>query len=73
MNGLAFREFLEIETGNKFPVYSLDDILIKHTRLAQAIVSKIKHSSISTLSTAFIPITWKELLSIRSGLVKHSI
>ncbi len=42
MNGLSFREFLEIETGNSFPVYSLDDILINHTMLAQAIVSKVK-------------------------------
>ena len=42
MKGLSFREFLEIETGEKFPVHSLDDILKNHTLLAQRIISIVK-------------------------------
>lgn len=39
---LSFREFIEFETGNKFPVYSISDLLKNHNGIAQDILSKIK-------------------------------
>ena len=41
MNGLSFREFLQIETGNEFPIYTLNEIIHKHEAIAQEIVAKI--------------------------------
>ena len=40
--GLSFREFLEYEHGIKLEVSSLDDIMLNHTKIAMAIVDKIK-------------------------------
>ena len=40
--GLSFREFLEIKTGEKFPVLELQDILKHHEKLAEDIVKKTK-------------------------------
>lgn len=42
MHGLSFREYLEIETGYRFPVNSLEEILKHHTSIAQSVVTKIK-------------------------------
>jgi len=39
---LSFREFLELETHEKFEPISLDNILENHTKLATEILSKIK-------------------------------
>ncbi len=39
---LSFREFCEIETNQKFSKFTLDDILIDHTKYSQEIMSKIK-------------------------------
>lgn len=41
LNGLSFREFLQIETGNKFPIYTLNEILKDHEAIAHEIVGKI--------------------------------
>ena len=39
---LSFREYLELESGEIFPSYTLDEILQNHTTLAIEILSKIK-------------------------------
>jgi predicted AAA+ superfamily ATPase len=39
---LSFREFLELETHEKFDAVSLDEILANHTILATKILSKVK-------------------------------
>ncbi|RLA82171.1 MAG: hypothetical protein DRG78_07950 [Epsilonproteobacteria bacterium] len=39
---LSFREFIEIETNEKFPKLSLENILSNHTKYSQEIISKIK-------------------------------
>jgi predicted AAA+ superfamily ATPase len=40
--GLSFREFLQIETSNSFDLYSLDEILKNHERIASDINQKVK-------------------------------
>ena len=42
MQGLSFREFLQIETRQKFESYSLEQILLNHEQFSQEINSKIK-------------------------------
>ncbi len=39
---LSFREFIEMETSQKFSKFTLDDILSNHTKYSQEIISKIK-------------------------------
>ena len=39
---LSFREYIELETGKSFNVYTLDEILSSHTQIASTIVSQIK-------------------------------
>jgi len=40
LSGLSFREYLQIETGKKLPVYSLSDIIEKHEEIAYHLVSE---------------------------------
>jgi len=42
LSTLSFREFLEIETSQKFVKLTLEDILINHSKHTQDIISKIK-------------------------------
>ncbi len=42
LSTLSFREFLEIETSQKFVKLTLEDILINHSKHTQDILSKIK-------------------------------
>ena len=42
MQGLSFREFLEMETSQKFDTFTLEDILTNHIKIANLINSKIK-------------------------------
>lgn len=42
MQGLSFREYLEMETSQKFDTFTLDDILTNHIKIANLINSKIK-------------------------------
>jgi uncharacterized protein len=42
MNGLSFREFLNIETGLSFEAITLEDITKNHVSICKEIVSKIK-------------------------------
>ncbi len=38
LSGLSFREFLELETGHTFPVYSFDEIVNGHERIVENIL-----------------------------------
>ncbi len=42
VNGLSFREFLEFETKKRFPVYTLQEILVNHIEIAYKINEEIK-------------------------------
>ena len=42
LNGLSFREFLELETGNKFPVFSFEDIVANHESIVADILRKVR-------------------------------
>ena len=42
MRGLSFREFLELDRGEQFPVLSLSGILGNHVKLAVEVVERIK-------------------------------
>ncbi len=42
MQGLSFRQFLEIETGEKFAHYSLNELLNNHAEIAISIYQKVK-------------------------------
>ena len=40
LRGFSFREFLNLQTGNNFPVYELDDILQNHEHIVKQILPK---------------------------------
>jgi uncharacterized protein len=42
LEGLSFREYLNHITQNDFPVYSLNDILKNHKKIAMNVVSKVR-------------------------------
>ncbi len=42
LKGLSFREFLELKLGQKFPTYSLDDIIKNHLAIVKEITKTIK-------------------------------
>ena len=42
LRGFSFREYLELKTGNRFDVYSLDELVRYHADISEAICSKIK-------------------------------
>ena len=42
LNGLSFREFLEVETKQKFPIHTLEEILENHEKLTTEILKKVK-------------------------------
>jgi len=42
MQGLSFREYLELETSEKFDKVTLEDILTNHLKIANSINSKVK-------------------------------
>ncbi len=42
LNGLSFREFLELETGEKFPVYSFQEIIENHQEIVENILKKVR-------------------------------
>jgi len=41
LRGFSFREFLNLQTGNNFPAYSLEDILQHHTTIAKQICDTV--------------------------------
>ena len=42
LTGLSFREFLNLETGEQFEPYSLDDILMNHEQIVKKILPKVR-------------------------------
>ena len=40
LRGFSFREYLNLQTGNKFPTYNIDDILSRHVEIANGMASK---------------------------------
>ena len=42
LGGLSFREFLELETGEKFPVFSFREIVERHEEIAAEVVRKVR-------------------------------
>ncbi len=42
MQGLSFREYLNMTLHTEFPVYDLDEILSEHTEIADLVLSKVK-------------------------------
>lgn len=42
LNGLSFREFLELETGEKFPAYSFQEIIGHHEDIVETILDKVR-------------------------------
>lgn len=41
LRGFSFREFLNLQTGNNFPAFSLDEILRNHEHLVKQILPKV--------------------------------
>lgn len=42
LRGFSFREFINLKTGNKFPAYSLEEILENHEQIARTILPKVR-------------------------------
>ncbi len=42
MNGLSFREFVQIETGKTFATYTLNEIIENHEKITKEIVNEIR-------------------------------
>ena len=42
LRGLSFREFLNLQSGNNFPAYTLDEILKNHAQIARTILREVK-------------------------------
>lgn len=42
LSGLSFREFLELETGLRFPVFSFEEIIARHEEIVSGILEKIR-------------------------------
>lgn len=42
LSGLSFREFLELETGLQFPVYSFPEIVARHEEIVDGILTEIR-------------------------------
>ncbi|MDR2843015.1 MAG: AAA family ATPase [Candidatus Symbiothrix sp.] len=42
LRGFSFREFLELQTGQQFDCYSLEDILMHHSTISKGISGRIK-------------------------------
>lgn len=45
LRGFSFREFLNLQTGNNFPVYTLDEIISNHIDIAENIAKDIDINS----------------------------
>ncbi len=41
LRGFSFREFLNLQTDNNFPIYTLNDILQRHESIVKEILSKV--------------------------------
>ena len=50
LSGLSFREFLELETGYKFPVYSFEEIVEHHEEIVNDILEKVRPLGLHNLN-----------------------
>ena len=41
LRGFSFREFLNLQTGNDFPAFTLDDIVQNHDHIAQSVLARV--------------------------------
>lgn len=41
LSGFSFREFLNLQTGNNFPPYTLDEIILNHEQICKKILPKV--------------------------------
>lgn len=41
LRGLSFREYLNLQAGQQFPIYTLRDIMLYHEEIAQRIVNRV--------------------------------
>ena len=41
LRGFSFREFLNLQTGNDFPTFTLNDIVYHHDRIAQNVIARV--------------------------------
>ncbi len=44
LRGFSFREFINLQTGNKFPAYTLEEILADHEHIVKSILPKVSPS-----------------------------
>lgn len=42
LSGLSFREFLELETGHHFPVFTFEEIMLRHEEIVESILRTIR-------------------------------
>ncbi|MFA6409204.1 MAG: AAA family ATPase [Gammaproteobacteria bacterium] len=56
IKGLSLREYLELTTSNSFPVFSLDEILENHEKIAQQILN-----SLAKLEQKILPLFYQYL------------
>lgn len=42
LNGMSFREYVNFETGNMLPAFSLDNVLNQHEQIANEVISQFK-------------------------------
>lgn len=42
LSGLSFREFLELETGERFPVYPFGDVVEHHEEIVEDVLKKVR-------------------------------
>ena len=42
LNGLSFREFLELETGERFPAYSFEELIERHEEIAAGVLERVR-------------------------------
>lgn len=72
LSGLSFREFLELETGNHFPVYTFEDIVNHHEEIVESVLDSIRPLAFfeSYLQYGYYPI-YKEEKSHIDYLLKN--
>ena len=71
LRGFSFREFLNLQTGSHFPTFTIDDIILRHEEIANAIASKADVPSIFTeyLHHGFYPF-FREKRNFEENLLK---
>lgn len=41
LRGFSFREFLQLQTGNEYPIYKLEEVLSNHAAIAQSVLKTL--------------------------------